>query len=71
MSNTTSNNLIEEYVVETLPGATLEVVRIKLSKYAKTALGVHLHEIPAATEAVAPVEAKHVREVNQQVSALG
>lgn len=72
MSNTISTNLIEEYVVETRPGATLEVVRIKLSKYAKTALGVHIHEIPAATtdtvKLVEPLTARET-EATQQVTA--
>lgn len=44
--------MIEGRTVETRPSATLEVTRLKLSGYAKEALGVQVQGIPGSADKV-------------------
>lgn len=62
-SDAANPKLIEGQEVRSRQGATLEVVRIRLTDYARGALAVQVHSIPPAAPAdVAPEALLKVRE---------
>lgn len=60
MNDSGKTKIIErQEAIRPRQGAALEVVRVKLTDYARAALGVQVHSIPAATAVSEPGVKSH------------